>query len=74
VPAGGNNARTLPQRIDHWLQEVRHCLREKGLPYKSRYVELWRYENLSPAYLALNPNGVVPTLRLFSLRRALVRR
>ena len=43
-------------------KQVRHCLREKGLPYESRYVELWRYENLSPAYLALNPNGVVPTL------------
>src|SRR5262245_53364891 len=43
-------------------KQVRHCLREKGLAYTSRYVELWRYENLSPAYLALNPNGVVPTL------------
>ena len=43
-------------------KQVRHCLREKGLSYQSRYVELWRYENLSPAYLALNPNGVVPTL------------
>jgi glutathione S-transferase len=43
-------------------KQVRHCLREKGLPYVSRYVELWRYENLSPAYLKLNPNGVVPTL------------
>jgi glutathione S-transferase len=43
-------------------KQVRHCLREKGLQYESRYVELWRYENLSPDYLALNPNGVVPTL------------
>jgi glutathione S-transferase len=43
-------------------KQVRHCLREKGIPYVSRYVELWRYENLSPAYLKLNPNGVVPTL------------
>jgi glutathione S-transferase len=43
-------------------KQVRHCLREKGLTYASRYVELWRYENLSPAYLAINPNGVVPTL------------
>jgi glutathione S-transferase len=43
-------------------KQVRHCLREKGLPYVSRYVELWRYENLSPEYLKLNPNGVVPTL------------
>jgi glutathione S-transferase len=43
-------------------KQVRHCLREKGLAYRSRYVELWRYENLSPDYLKLNPNGVVPTL------------
>ena len=43
-------------------KQVRHCLREKGLKYESRYVELWRYENLSPEYLKLNPNGVVPTL------------
>lgn len=43
-------------------KQVRHCLREKGLAYVSRYVELWRYDNLSPAYLALNPDGVVPTL------------
>ena len=43
-------------------KQVRHCLREKGLEYKSHYVELWRYENLSPSYLKLNPNGVVPTL------------
>jgi len=43
-------------------KQVRHCLREKGLQYESKYVELWRYENLSPDYLKLNPNGVVPTL------------
>jgi glutathione S-transferase len=43
-------------------KQVRHCLREKGLSYVSRYVELWHYENLSPEYLKLNPNGVVPTL------------
>jgi glutathione S-transferase len=43
-------------------KQVRHCLREKGLTYKTHYIELWRYENLSPDYLKLNPNGVVPTL------------
>jgi len=43
-------------------KQVRQHLVEKGVPYVSRYIELWRYENLSPDYLALNPNGVVPTL------------
>ena len=43
-------------------KQVRHCLREKGLAYESRYVNLLRFEHLSPDYLKLNPNGVVPTL------------
>ena len=43
-------------------KQVRHCLREKKIDYESCYVELWRYENLSAPYLAINPNGVVPTL------------
>ncbi len=43
-------------------KQVRHCLREKGLAYQSRYVDLLRFEHLSPDYLKLNPHGVVPTL------------
>ena len=43
-------------------QKVRLCLAEKGLDYTSRTVNLRANENLSPAYLALNPNGVVPTM------------
>ena len=43
-------------------RQVRHCLREKGLAYESRYINLLRFEHLSPEYLKLNPNGVVPTL------------
>ena len=43
-------------------KQVRHCLREKGLRYESRYVELWHFAHLSADYLKLNPNGVVPTL------------
>jgi glutathione S-transferase len=42
--------------------KVRMCLAEKGLAWESRRVNLLRFENLAPAYLALNPNGVVPTL------------
>lgn len=43
-------------------KQVRHCLTEKGLDYVTRFVQLARFENLSPEYLKLNPKGVVPTL------------
>ena len=43
-------------------KQVRFCLREKGLAYESRYVDLLRFEHLRPDYLRLNPHGVVPTL------------
>lgn len=43
-------------------QKVRLTLAEKGLAFISRPVNLRTNENLSPEYLALNPNGVVPTL------------
>lgn len=43
-------------------QKVRLVLAEKQLDFVSRPVDLRANENLTPAYLALNPNGVVPTL------------
>ena len=42
--------------------KVRLCLAEKGLPWESRFVDLMKLEHTTPKYLALNPNGVVPTL------------
>jgi len=42
--------------------KVRLCLAEKGLPWESRFVDLMKLEHTTPHYLALNPNGVVPTL------------
>src|SRR5690348_9759076 len=42
--------------------KARLCLKEKGLAYVSRFVALQRFEQHRPDYLALNPNGVVPTL------------
>jgi glutathione S-transferase len=42
--------------------KVRFCLAEKGVAWTSRQVDLQRMEQLSPNYLAVNPNGVVPTL------------
>src|SRR5579864_5448954 len=43
-------------------KKARHCLKEKGLAYKSHYLRLDTFEHHDPAYLALNPNGLVPTL------------
>jgi len=43
-------------------QRVRLALAEKGLAYESRPVDLGRGENRRPAYLAINPAGLVPTL------------
>ena len=43
-------------------QKVRLCLAEKGLEWTSHPMELRRGEQLAPSYLALNANGVVPTL------------
>jgi glutathione S-transferase len=43
-------------------RRVRAVLVEKGLAWTTRLVDLTRMEQKQPAYLALNPNGVVPTL------------
>lgn len=41
-------------------QKVRICLAEKGVEWESHPVDLTNSENLTPDYLAINPNGVVP--------------
>jgi len=43
-------------------QKVRLVLWEKGLAFEDHIVDHRSREHLKPAYLALNPNGVVPTL------------
>ncbi|MDP9895448.1 glutathione S-transferase [Variovorax boronicumulans] len=51
-----------------WLssasRRVRLCLAEKGLAYESIPIDMGKQEHHSPAYLAMNPNGVVPALLL----------
>jgi ganglioside-induced differentiation-associated protein 1 len=42
--------------------KVRFALAEKAQPWQSRYVDILRGEQFAPAYLALNPKAVVPTL------------
>lgn len=56
-------------RLFHaWLssasRRVRLCLAEKQIAYDSVPVDLSRQEQHSSAYLAMNPNGVVPALEL----------
>jgi glutathione S-transferase len=43
-------------------QKVRIALTEKGLSWEARRVDLFKTEQYDPAYLKLNPKGVVPTL------------
>jgi glutathione S-transferase len=43
-------------------QKVRMTLAEKELPWKDRNIVFAQGDHLTPDYLALNPNGVVPTL------------
>jgi glutathione S-transferase len=43
-------------------KKVRLVLYEKQLPFKSHLMDLRKFEQHSPEYLKLNPNGVVPTL------------
>jgi len=43
-------------------KKVRMLLYEKGLDFKSHLLNLQKFEQHDPAYLKLNPKGVVPTL------------
>src|SRR5215469_9901069 len=43
-------------------QKVRMVLHEKGVAFDEVRIDLAKKEQLAPQYLALNPNGVVPTL------------
>jgi glutathione S-transferase len=43
-------------------QKVRLALAEKGLAYEARHLNLRAGDQQEPAYLKLNPKGVVPTL------------
>lgn len=43
-------------------QRVRYALHAKGLPFDEVRLDLFSGDQLRPEYLALNPNGVVPTM------------
>src|ERR1700692_4421709 len=35
---------------------------KKGPKWTSRYIDLFKFDQLKPDYLAINPDGIVPTL------------
>ncbi|MES2188790.1 MAG: glutathione S-transferase family protein [Pseudomonadota bacterium] len=41
---------------------VRMALEEKGVAWQSRYIDLFKFDQLKPEYLAINPAGMVPAL------------
>lgn len=43
-------------------QKVRLCLAEKKIPWTGHLINIAEEENLSPEFLAINPNGVVPAI------------
>lgn len=43
-------------------QRVRFVLHSKDLPFEEHRLDLFSGDQLKPEYLALNPNGVVPTI------------
>lgn len=42
--------------------KARMALEEKGVKWESRYIDLFSFDQMTPEYLAINPDGVVPTL------------
>jgi glutathione S-transferase len=42
--------------------KVRMCLEAKGVDWTSRYIDLFKFDQLTPEYLEINSDGVVPTL------------
>jgi len=40
----------------------RMALEEKGVPWTSCYIDLFKFDQMRPEYLAINPRGMVPTL------------
>jgi len=38
------------------------ALEEKSVKWESKYIDLFKFDQLQPEYLSINPDGVVPTL------------
>ena len=63
----GVEAKTPSVQLYHFWSSVcsvrcRMALEEKGVAWESKYIDLFKFDQLTPDYLAINPDGVVPTL------------
>ena len=43
-------------------EKVLICLFEKNLPFEGHHIDLFDFDQVQDDYLAVNPDGVVPTL------------
>ena len=60
-PVGANvTIYTIPPSL--CSQRVRMTLREKRVPYAEHVVQSVKGENLTPAYIAINPRALMPTM------------
>jgi GST-like protein len=44
------------------VQKVQILLEETGLPYRLQRIDVWKGENFTPEFIAMNPNKKVPVL------------
>src|SRR6202051_2560527 len=61
-----NGRRRMIELYHFWSSvcsvRCRMALEKKGVKWTSRYIDLFKFDQLKPDYLALNPDGMVPTL------------
>jgi glutathione S-transferase/GST-like protein len=38
------------------------CLSEKGVPFRHNYIDMGQYEQFSPQFLSINPDGTIPAI------------
>ena len=48
--------------VSNCSMRVRLTLEEKGLPWTSHHLNIFKKEHITPEYFSINPNGLVPTL------------
>ena len=61
------NTRRAKPELWHWEPNANSgkpiiALLEKGVEFESRYTDLLEFDQHKPAYLAINPDGTIPTL------------